>query len=385
MDARWAGSGDASYIATAGLDGSVRLLTAPKASLSEVDGTTAWSTPRQVWWGTHHPVGGSKGKATATPGKSNSYGLAPSALTSLSISPDGKALLTSSRDGSLAYWKLDEIAAQSTDTRAAEEDGDDVDEASRKRRKGLAGKNQQAATKETSKLPTLLLWHAAPSPSPNAGTAGAATPSHVIASNAQVSQTIFAPWDQLHAISVGWDGRLIEWDLFSAMQGGAAKLSQHGTSDSRAITSLAAFTQASPSSQRLVTGHMDRSLVLWDLSMAPGTPGSTLVLPNTHTGPVYDVSTHPTDVNLFASCGGDGVVKVWDARSHRRALFSLSRPAQAEAKFAGGKLLACDWDRGSGADGQAASLAGQVVLAGGEDCAVNVFRGQGLGQAPVST
>jgi ribosome biogenesis protein YTM1 len=67
------------------------------------------------------------------------------------------------------------------------------------------------------------------------------------------------------------------------------------------------------------------------------------------------------------------VVKLFDTRSPRRALFSLSRPqgaATAGASIGGSKekLLASAWD-----------CEGQVVLAGGEDCKVNVFRGEGIG------
>lgn len=357
--ARWVKDGQ---VATAGMDGAVRLFSVP---------STADATPRQLWWGTHHPIS-VKGKAVTAP--KASMGMGPSALTSLDVAADGSGLVTASRDGSVAYWRLDELRDVAAGAEQDAEDGDDEEEGSRKRRKAANGKNA-SSTPSQGKRPTAFFWHSLPTTI--AATSTSATPSHAPHPLSRVSSVIFHPSDPVHrCLTAGYDGKLMEWDLFSATRGGNPKVSVRGTSDSRAILCLAGMLGEEG---KVVSGQMDRSLAIWDVSDSASSSSSTVVIPNAHAGPIYDVSAHPTDSHLFASAGGEGMVKVWDTRSHKRALFTLQKPASAtDAKGrVGGKLLACEWDRSKGEDGSGQS--GQVVLAGGEDCAVNVFRGQGIG------
>lgn len=338
------------------------------------------AAPRQLWWGTHHLIS-VKGKAVAAP--KASMGMQPSALTSLDVAADGSGLVTASRDGSVAYWRFDDVAGPAGDVGAdAEEDEED---GARKRRKAANGKSASSSSSSNAgKRPSALFWHSLPTPLPAASApTTAATPTHAPHATSRVSSIIFSPSDPTHrALSAGYDGKVIEWDLFAATHGGNPKLSVRQTSDSRSILCMAGLSGGA----RVVTGQMDRSLTFWDLSATAGS--STVVIPNAHAGPVYSVSAHPSDAHLFASAGGEGVVKVWDTRSHKRALFTLQKPATAAAGAdgkkganAGGKLLACEWDRSmaASAEEQASGQRGQVVLAGGEDCAVNVFRGQGIG------
>lgn len=374
VDARWIGE---DQVAMASIDGSVRVWSMPEISNFVADAGTSSSTqqPKQTWWGSHHPLLSSKAvqsvNSSASP--ASSFGMSPSALTSIDVSADGKALLTASRDGSVAYWQLEEVAAQGPAGVAGEDDlgEDDDDDAKRKRRKGSNGKKRSAAAGSGGKRPSALLWHSPPTAS---NTSGASTgPFYVPASNARVSQAVFDPHDSTRAVSVGYDGRLIEWDLFSATKGGNPKLSVRQTSDSRAILCVA-LPKVQNSGAKVVTGQMDRSICLWDLSSSSSTSSATIVLPNAHAGPIYSISSHPNEPHLFATAGGDGAVKMWDARSHKRALFALRAPTSSKSGNAGDKLLACEWDRFT-AEGEASGQGkGHIVLAGGEDCTVNVFR-----------
>lgn len=270
--------------------------------------------------------------------------MAPSALTSIAASSDGQALLSASRDGSLAYWKLSDVAAQ-----AADGDAED-DDSNRKRRKGVNGK---ASSGPAAKKPTSLLWHAPPVLSGE---------DYVPSSNARVSRAIFSRTSPETAYSAGYDGKIIEWDLFSSTKGGNPKMTQK-TSD-KVILDMDQMTGLDAT---IVTGHMDRSVGIWDMRSASA--NISLLLPNAHQAPVYTVSAHPISSHLLCSASGDGIVKLFDTRSPRRALFSLARPQGATGNGTGKeKLLASDWDRD-----------GQVVLAGGEDCKVNVFKGEGIG------
>lgn len=348
IDARWVGT--SSQIVTAGLDGSIRLFEMPEANPTpDVPGQTYTSQPRQLWFG-QHTAQQTKGKATAAAAPHN---MPPSALTSVHASQDGTAVISASRDGSVAYWKLDEIkfaAANGKD----DDDDEAADEASRKRRKGANGK--RAAASPTPASPTALLWHSQP-------TLSASSPAYIPASNSCVSRSIFAGSSSDRAFSAGHDGRVIEWDLFAATHGGNAKLTQK-TSD-KVILALDQLRPRHDDDATLITGHMDRSIGVWDMRSASA--NISLLLPNAHAAPIYSVSAHPTSSFLLASTSGDGVVKLFDTRSPRRALFSLTRPNASTEK-----LLASAWDND-----------GQVVLAGGEDCKVSVFRGQGIGRDAV--
>lgn len=272
--------------------------------------------------------------------------MAPSPLTSVHASHDGQAVLTASRDGSIGYWNLSTLQSAEHDDEDHDEDG------KRKRRKATNGKTATASSSNAKKA-SALVWHSQPTLS-NSDT-------YVPSSNSRVSRAIFAHGTSDRAFSAGYDGRLFEWDLFAATQGGNPKVTQK-TSD-KVILCLDQQQPgaANETDATCITGHMDRSIGVWDMRSASA--NISLLLPNAHAAPVYSISAHPTSSYLLTSTSGDGVVKLFDTRSPRRALFALTRPDQSKDK-----LLASAWDQD-----------GQVVLAGGEDCKVNVFRGQGIG------
>ncbi|CAO1635617.1 unnamed protein product [Sympodiomycopsis kandeliae] len=345
VDARWVGS--SSRVATAGLDGSVRLFQVPEPNLNpEAPGQTYTSQPHQLWYGLHtHP---SKSKLASV------HTMAPSALTSVHASEDGSALLSASRDGSIAYWKLSDVEASLNEDEDLDVDGDD--QGQRKRRKGATnGSKKSSLPGAGAKKPSALVWHSQPVMS-NSDV-------YVPSSNSRVSRAIFARGSSDRAFSAGYDGKVIEWDLFSATQGGNPKLTQK-TSDKVILCLDQQRHQSSPNSATLITGHMDRSIGIWDLRTQSS--NISLLLPNAHNAPVYSITSHPIATHLLTSSSGDGVVKLFDTRSPKKALFSLTRPGTATGSKE--KLLATDWDRD-----------GQIVLAGGEDCKVNIFRGSGIG------
>jgi WD40 repeat protein len=220
----------------------------PEANVTvEAPGQMHTTCPKQLWYGVHAPA------ANARLGTGR-VDLAPSALTSLSVSQDGEALLSASRDGSVGYWKVVDVQASSSE--AAEGDGLADEDAKRKRRKGINGKASSSASQ--AKRPSALLWHSAP--------ALLNTDVYAPSNNARVSQAVFAKSSSDVAYSAGYDGRVIEWDLFGATQGGNPKLSQK-TSD-KVILCLDSMTPSAvggSGSAVCVTGHMDRSIGVWDM------------------------------------------------------------------------------------------------------------------------
>lgn len=351
------------------------------SSTSDAPGQIYNTSPKQLWYGVHAAAADNR----LAMGRID---MPPSALTSLSTSADGEAILSTSRDGSVGYWKVVEV--ESSLSEATSGDGEADEDAKRKRRKGVNGKASPASQ---AKKPSALLWHSPP------GLLN--TDVYAPSSNARVSQAVFSKSSADVAYSAGYDGKVVEWDLFGATQGGNPKLSQK-TSDKviLCLDSMGSSDVGNSGSAVCVTGHMDRSIGVWDMrsgkcgmdderyatpfaretlkepESSPSLAASaniSLLLPNAHAAPVYTVSSHPHSSNLLCSASGDGVVKLFDIRSPRRALFSLSRPraaggAGADTTGAKEKLLASAWDR-----------EGQIVLAGGEDCKVNVFRGEGIG------
>ena len=100
-----------------------------------------------------------------------------------------------------------------------------------------------------------------------------------------------------------------------------------------------------------------------------------LQTPNAHSGPVTGIAAHPMSSHLLATSSMDGSVKGWDVRSSKQAIFSLTSPPPdastktgAVAAAGKGRLLCVDWMKD-----------GQGIVAGGEDCRLSVWRGQGIG------
>lgn len=88
-----------------------------------------------------------------------------------------------------------------------------------------------------------------------------------------------------------------------------------------------------------------------------------------HASQVSSVSAHPTLGYQALSGSHDGTLKIWDARSPKSALFTITRPREARegehervAKLRGpDKVLATAWD-------------GQTIVSGGEDCKLQMHQ-----------
>ncbi len=135
----------------------------------------------------------------------------------------------------------------------------------------------------------------------------------------------------------------------------------------------------------LATGSMDRTISLWDtregLSMSRSSAISLLIssatslisltLPSSSSIP--SLRCHSTSPFTLANATHSGSVQIWDVRSPKHPLFSVSKTPTAGQegrkvtkgmKVLGERLLAVDWD-------------GEVIVAGGEDGEVGIWRGKG--------
>ncbi|ORX37061.1 chromosome organization and biogenesis-related protein [Kockovaella imperatae] len=163
--------------------------------------------------------------------------------------------------------------------------------------------------------------------------------------------------------SGGWDGSVRGWD----METGACTVVRQGSADK----SILAMDQWA-SNGTIATGSMDRTICLWDTREA----SSLISLTMPTTSPVASLTCHPTSQYTLCTATYSGAVQIWDVRSPKNALFSFRKQrknagsAEKERKFNekgkvfGERLLACDWD-------------GKVVVAGGEDGEVGIWRASG--------
>ncbi|ODO00032.1 ribosome biogenesis protein YTM1 [Cryptococcus amylolentus CBS 6273] len=173
-------------------------------------------------------------------------------------------------------------------------------------------------------------------------------------------------WDKLNDAklwSAGWDGSLREWDV---QAGGVAGQVRQGPFDKSLLgVDMWAVNGV------IATGSMDRTVCLWDTRQA--TSLISLTLPTT--SPVPSVTCHPTSPFTLASATYSGLVQIWDIRSPKSPLFTVSKAANKAAsgeartvtkngKVLGERLLSVDWD-------------GDVLVAGGEDGEVGVWRARG--------
>lgn len=134
---------------------------------------------------------------------------------------------------------------------------------------------------------------------------------------------------------------------------------QQGPSDK----ALLCVSQFAPSGQ-LAAGSMDRTITLWDTRQAASVIAQTLNVGS----PVPAIACHPTSSFTLASATYGGTVQIWDVRSPKHALFSVrheaGRKETKNGKSLGERLLAVDWD-------------GEVLVAGGEDGEVGLWRARG--------
>ena len=105
----------------------------------------------------------------------------------------------------------------------------------------------------------------------------------------------------------------------------------------------------------------------------PHSATSLISLTMPTTSPVASLTCHPTSPFTLCTATYSGAVQIWDVRSPKTALFSIRKQPQApekerkfneKGKVFGERLLACDWD-------------GSVVVAGGEDGEVGIWRASG--------
>ena len=241
---------------------------------------------------------------------------------------DNAQLITAGWDGNVGYWDVDLKATAST----APEDSEDAPR--KKRRKEVNGSHAIPAVRVA---PTLVLT----------GHSG------------QVSKAIFDrstftddSSKRKTAYSFGVDDHSVrQWDL------DAGGMQTNIKQTDKAI--LAAEQLASPN--LLVTGNADRTITVFDMRDTTTIINMTLT---GHTSSVSAVSAHPTNPLLLCSGAYDGTVRVWDARSPKQALFSMTRNLRSKAK-APGKLLCTAWN-------------GELIAAGGEDRQLELFQSRGM-------
>lgn len=141
--------------------------------------------------------------------------------------------------------------------------------------------------------------------------------------------------------------------------------------------------QLAGGSEVFVTGSTDRTVCFWDfrqgqyihlrhrsLFSQQYAENSAISLALTgHASQVSSVSAHPTLGYQALSGSHDGTLKIWDARSPKSALFTITRPLQPReeeharvAKLRGpDKVLTTAWD-------------GSLVVSGGEDCKLQMHK-----------
>ena len=168
-------------------------------------------------------------------------------------------------------------------------------------------------------------------------------------------------WDKEDSSRVwtaGWDGSVRGWDVES----GGAVVVRQGPSDKSALCIDQWAANAT-----LATGSMDRTVSLWDTREATSVISASL----STNSPVAALRCHKTSPFTLAAATYSGAIQIWDVRSPKHALFSAQKPGKpeprqptAKGKVFGERLLALDWD-------------GEVIVAGGEDGEIGVWKARG--------
>ncbi|KAG0148290.1 hypothetical protein CROQUDRAFT_654987 [Cronartium quercuum f. sp. fusiforme G11] len=114
----------------------------------------------------------------------------------------------------------------------------------------------------------------------------------------------------------------------------------------------------------LVTGCMDRTVCFWDVREASQNVSLTL---HGHQGPVSSISSNPCNTHSLQILSGsyDGTCKIWDTRSIKESLYTITKPtagsAQDQKKPKGKKILSVGWN-----------AEGNLLGFGGEDCELSI-------------
>ena len=121
-----------------------------------------------------------------------------------------------------------------------------------------------------------------------------------------------------------------------------------------------------------------RYKVLIAITLAEPAAASLISLSLPTQSPVPSLRCHPTSSFTLASATYSGLVQIWDIRSPKTALFSVSKTGRTAnglsnddvqrvtktGKVLGERLLALDWD-------------GETLVAGGEDGEIGIWRARG--------
>ncbi|KAJ9102454.1 hypothetical protein QFC21_002854 [Naganishia friedmannii] len=165
---------------------------------------------------------------------------------------------------------------------------------------------------------------------------------------ARIGGAIWDKEDRNKVWSAAWDGSVRGWEADL----GFNSVLKQGPADKAALC-----IDQMTGSGTLATGHMDRTVCLWDTREATSLISLTLQTAS----PVPSLRAHPTSPYTLATGTYSGTLQIWDVRSPKQALFSVKRQ-QKEGK--GERVLGVDWN-------------GEVLVAGGEDGEVSVWSARG--------
>lgn len=287
--------------------------------------------------------------------------------------PSSTSILSGGWEGMIALWDDVDTPIDGQDSGDEDDSEESEEEAgSKKRRKVSNGrsaksKSTSAANKSASRMqPTMTMWHAPSTVNSVSGARNVAVP------NSRVSAVSFekshnSGTDSNRAWSAAYNGTIKGWDLGS---GGIEHTQRSMPGEPKPILCMDQLTPSN-SGTTFVTGHMERSLGLWDMRETAQQVCTPIA--SAHSAPVSVVRCNPKNSVLFASGSHDGVVKVWDTRSPRKALFTLQQQTKRSSTAAASngqwqdKILALDW-----------TLDGQTVVAGGQDKKISLYRGSGM-------
>ena len=271
-------------------------------------------------------------------------------ITNIDVAPEGSpaTVLSAGWDGSIAIWDVPRDAEFPTTAASGDEPV--------KKRRTQSGNKKAAATSETVAPlePTVVLAQVPASLGASAAKALGTTPAP--GNNARTTARLQG--DQV--FGAAWDGSVKLYDLSQGIMTGEK------TSDKVHLCLDVLHGQATRA--QAVTGHMDHSIGLYDFRDT--TRHTAMAIANAHAAPVGAIRTHPTSPYLFVSGAYDGRIRVWDVRSSKHALFTLSQPrdASGDATKEKAKVLGLDW-----------TSDGNSIVAGGEDCRVSIYQGSGIG------
>ncbi|KAJ9106920.1 hypothetical protein QFC20_003929 [Naganishia adeliensis] len=165
---------------------------------------------------------------------------------------------------------------------------------------------------------------------------------------ARIGGAIWDREDRNRVWSAAWDGTVRGWEADI----GFNSVLKQGPADKAALC-----IDQMAQSGTLATGHMDRTVCMWDTREAQSLISLTL----STASPVPSLRAHPTSQFTLATGTYSGNLQIWDIRSPKQALFSVRRQ-QKEGK--GERVLGIDWN-------------GEILVAGGEDGEVSVWSARG--------